>query len=339
MKKTISLVGAFMMAAQCLAIEPAVAPHLQFETVLYNFGPTSQVAMVSGVFKFKNTGDAVLNLDAPKPSCGCTVAELKPNILPPGATGELAFSMTLGLSRGMLEKHIDVHSNDPLTPNVTLTVKVDYTPLHELAPLTLAPNLAFGVTSATQYTTLTRTDGKPLEIVRLDASKPWIIPILEPANATNASTAQLRIVIQREGSPRRFNEWVHLYAAGDTNTPATSLYIYGQIMGEVSLEPEALYWSIDAATKSAVVKPEAQVLRRVTIRAATGQKLALNNPQSTIKGIKVELVPKEAGKVYELVARLDEVPAGSVSGIVSFDTSVAGQARMEVPVIVNVFQP
>ena len=56
-------------------------------------------------------------------------------------------------------------------------------------------------------------------------------------------------------------------------------------------------------------------------------------------GIKVELVPKEDGKAYELVARLDEPPATSVSGLLYFETSVAAQSRIEVPVIVNVLKP
>jgi hypothetical protein len=77
----------------------------------------------------------------------------------------------------------------------------------------------------------------------------------------------------------------------------------------------------------------------VTIRSANGQTFELKNPQSTIKGINVEVVAKEAGKVYELVARLDDVPASTVSGNVSFETSVAGQPRIEVPFIVNVFKP
>jgi hypothetical protein len=33
------------------------------------------------------------------------------------------------------------------------------------------------------------------------------------------------------------------------------------------------------------------------------------------------------------------VPASTVSGTVSFETSVAAQSRIEVPVIVNVFKP
>ena len=38
-------------------------------------------------------------------------------------------------------------------------------------------------------------------------------------------------------------------------------------------------------------------------------------------------------------ARLDEVPASTVSGNVSFETSVTAQTRIEVSVIVNVFKP
>ena len=67
--------------------------------------------------------------------------------------------------------------------------------------------------------------------------------------------------------------------------------------------------------------------------------IELKNPQSTLKGITVELVPKEPGKLYELVARLDEVPPITVSGNVSFETSVADQPKIELPVIVNVFKP
>jgi hypothetical protein len=218
---------------------------------------------------------------------------------------------------------------------------VDYTPLYDINPMTLAPQLAFGVTNTDQFTTITRTDGKPLRIVRLGASKPWITAKVEPGAGADDTTARIRVTIQRDGSPRRFNEFVQVYTADQTNTPVSTIYLYGQIMGEVSLSPEALYWSVPntTTTNTPAERPEAQVTQRVTIRSTTGQAIELKNPQSSITGIKVELVTKEAGKVYELVARLDEVPASTISGNVSFETSVAAQPRIEVPVIVNVFKP
>ena len=330
------------MGAMCVAAQAEGTPKIQFDQTVYDFGKTSQVETVSGVFKFKNIGDGILKLEPPKPSCGCTVAELKPDTLQPGETGELPFTLHLGQVKAQLDKRITVKSNDPQTPEVSLTIKVDYTPLYDINPITLAPQLAFGVNDTDQFTTITRTDGKPLRIVRLDASKPWITAKVEPEAKADDATARIRITIQRDGPPRRFNEFVQVYAAEQTNTPVFGIYLYGQIMGEVSLSPEALYWSVPNTTNTTnapAERPEALVLRRVTIRSAAGNAIELKNPQSSIKGIKVELVPKEAGKVYELVARLDEVPATTVSGIVSFETSVAAQPRIEVPVIVNVFQP
>ena len=340
MKETATLLaGAFCMGALCVAAQAQGAPKIQFDQTLFDFGKTSQVTTVSGVFKFKNTGDAVLKLEPPKPSCGCTVAELKPDTLPPGAAGELPFTLNLGFSKATLEKHIAVRCNDPQTPEVSLTIKVDYTPLYELNPLTLSPNLAFGVNDTFQLTTLARTDGKPLRIARLDGSQPWITATEEPGVSAGAATARIRVSIRRDGPPRRFNEYVHVYADGQSNMPVSSIFIYGEIMGEVSLTPEALYWSITGATNTPAENPEAVTTRRVTIRSASGQRIELKNPQSTIKGIKVELVPKEPGKVYELIARLDDVPASTISGNVSFETSVAAQSKIELPVIVNVFKP
>jgi len=247
--------------------------------------------------------------------------------------------LNLGFYRGNLEKHIAVRSNDPRTPDVSLTIKVNYTPLYELDPMTLAPNLAFGMNETNQFTTLTRTDGKPLRITRLETSQPWITATVEPGGPGEATNARINVVIHRDGTPRRFNEYVHVHAADETNAPAANIFLYGEVLGEVSVVPEALYWSITDAAKTAAERPAAAITQRVTIRSASGQPLELKNPQSTIKGITLELVPEEAGQSYELIARLDDVPANTISGNVSFETSVAAQPRIELPVIVNVFKP
>jgi hypothetical protein len=322
------------MISTCSAIPVQATPHIQFDQTVYDFGKTSQVSTVSGIFKFKNIGDAVLKMEAPKPSCGCTAAEVKPDTLPPGTAGEIPFTLNLGFYRGNIEKHISVRSNDPLTPEVSLTIRVDYTPLFELTPMTVSPNLAFGMEETNQFTSLKRTDGKPLQIVRLEGSQPWITATVEPDRQGNETNARIRVTIKRDGVARHFNEYVRVYTADQSNSPAASLYLYGEVMGEVSLTPEALYWSITAAANPAV-----PIAQHVIIRAADGQPLAIKNPQSTIKGISMEIVPREEGKAYELIARLDDVPASTVSGKVTFETSVATQPRMEVPVIVNVFKP
>lgn len=330
---------AFAVWAARAEVPAAGTPGLQFEAPVLDFGKVALVESVSGTFKFKNAGDGVLKIAPPKPSCGCTIASLKPDTLQPGESGELAFTLNLGRSRANLEKHISVASNDPKAPEVSLTIRADYTPLYDVSPTALAPDLAFGVDETEQTATITRTDGKPLRIVRIDASKPWITAKQEAVPGGDGSSARIRVTVRREGLPRRLNENIQIHTADQTNGPTATVYLYGRVMGQVSVVPEALYWSVTDGGGAAPGRPESAAVRRVTVRSADGKPIDIKNVESTIKGIHVELVPKEPGKTYELVARLDENPAQTVSGSLSFETSVAGQPRMEVPVIVNVFKP
>jgi hypothetical protein len=334
--KIIRLTATVLLGARCVAAQSAEAPKIQFEQTAYNFGKTSLVETVSGTFKFKNTGDAVLKLEAPKPSCGCTVASFKSDTLKPGETGELAFTVTLGAVRANMEKHIAVKSNDPKTPEFSLSIQVDYTPLYELNPATVAPSLAFGASRTEETATLTRTDGKPLNTLKLVPSKAWITARVEPATPANEAAALIHIEVQRDGSPRHFNESIQVYTTDQTNIPISTIYLYGEVIGEISASPESLYWSVTDPLPQVTDRPEALVRRLVTVTSANGKPFELKNPHSTIPGIHVELVKKEAGKSYDLVAKLDELPSQTVAGNLSFDTSVASQSRMEVPVIVNI---
>lgn len=340
MKKTSILLALVVASAGLgLAAEPAKAPKIQFEQTVYDFGSTSRVSTVTGVFKFKNTGTAVLKIEPPKPGCGCTLAELKPDTLQPGETGELPFTLHLGQVKALFDKPIAVKSNDPETPEVTLRIKADYTPLFDVNPIALASQLSFGVNVVTQFTTLTRTDGKPLRIERFVASKAWITAQAEAGAKPAEASARIRVTIRRDGPPRRFSEFVQIFVAGQTNGPVVSIFVHGQLQGEVVLNPEALYWSVPGAGQPAADRPEAMAVQRLTIRSTEGKAIELKNPQSSIPGIKAELVTKEAGKVYELVARLETPPPATVSGSVSFETSVPAQSRIEVPVVINVFKP
>ena len=73
-----------------------------------------------------------------------------------------------------------------------------------------------------------------------------------------------------------------VYVSGQTNTPAASIYVYGQVLGEVALAPAALYWSITDSGKPNSDRPEALVMRRLTIRSVPGKAFELKNPQSTV---------------------------------------------------------
>ena len=74
------------------------------------------------------------------------------------------------------------------------------------------------------------------------------------------------------------------------------------------------------------------------IRSSSGNGFELTNPHSTIKGVTVELNSLENGKAYEVVARLVNVPAQSLIGSISFETSVASDPKVQIPVSIRVVQ-
>src|SRR5438093_71139 len=78
---------------------PKGTPKIKFDNTIYDFGKTSQVDHVTGIFIFHNEGDGVLKVEKPQPSCGCTVAGVKPDVLQPGEKGELTFTLNLGKAR------------------------------------------------------------------------------------------------------------------------------------------------------------------------------------------------------------------------------------------------
>ena len=177
------------------AVKPSAgAPKIKFDKTIYDFGKTSQVEHVTGTFTFQNIGDGVLKLEKPQTSCGCTVAGVKPEVLEPGEKGELTFTLSLGRSRAVLQKMITVTCNDPGTPRTMLTVKADYTPLYEIAPISF--NLSIRKGESTNVSVrVTRTDGKKINVTKIQPSQSWIEAKFEPGapSATDATNETVKV--------------------------------------------------------------------------------------------------------------------------------------------------
>ena len=101
-----------------LWVTQAATPHIEFEKTVWDFGTISQADSVKGTFGFRNTGDAVLNVEEPTVTCGCITAELKNRSIPPGHKGELTFILTMPSVRSVLDRQ----NLDPLCINASLAL-------------------------------------------------------------------------------------------------------------------------------------------------------------------------------------------------------------------------
>ncbi len=225
------------------AAAPAPAGKLQFDKTVYDFGPTSLVDSVTGTFTYQNTGAGDLKIEKPQPSCGCTVASVKPDLLKPGEKGELVFTVRVAGQRGQLEKHITVPSNDPQAGRISLSVKVEMKQVIDVTPQNIQlGNLQQGTT--TNLTVLVhRTDGKKLVISKAESSNKLLLAHVESVEDSSNQSAKVVLEIQNEGVPRQFSENVKLSLEGIAQ-PVAVITVNGRLLGAVVVDPVMLYWPI-----------------------------------------------------------------------------------------------
>jgi hypothetical protein len=323
-------------APAAAAKPPAAAPKIQFDKTVYNFGTTSLVESVTGTFTYQNIGAADLKLNKPQPSCGCTVASVKPDVLKPGEKGELVFTVRVGGQRGQLEKHITVPSNDPQSPSVSLSIKVEMKQIIEATPQQFTLGSVRQGATTNLSVVLRRTDGQKLVIASTQPSSKLLTAHVEPIDGSNGQSVKLVIDVHAEGAPRAINDNVRVFLDG-ISQPVATVPITGRLLGDVVLSQEQLYWPVTEPSPSSAQDAQALPIRQITVSSTrSDQPLQITNLSTSVTNLTVELVTVETGKVYSVVAKLTESPKQSERGTISFDTNMSLQPKIVVPVTIVV---
>lgn len=105
-----------MLLAVCLfslGIQAKKNPQIKFEVTTIDFGTFSMDdAVQKCTFKFTNTGNAKLVINAVRASCGCTVPDYPKDYIAPGASGEITVTYNgTGKMPGRFKKSIQVYTN------------------------------------------------------------------------------------------------------------------------------------------------------------------------------------------------------------------------------------
>ncbi len=312
-------------------------PVIQFETNFCDLGKLTAPGKVSGVFKFKNTGTALLEIAQPDTSCGCTVAEVSPNKLAPGRSGEIIYTVNLDHVMGRVQKQIMVHSNDPKTPEVDLTVQLDYTPLYELSPMVLRIVLPANKDEAHATFTIVRNDGQPLALEKLVPSQKWLSAALDPSVSPQAGSAQVDVAVHRPPHPpMTMIANVQLWAGNQADRPIQTMFLSCDVQGELSATPSQIYWVIPNFGVSITNYPAQSLTRTVELKSILDKPVTIQTVRSSIRGMSASVTPSEAGKLFTLMLKFAELPQQFTSGDVTIDTSSPLLPELRVPVIVSV---
>jgi hypothetical protein len=93
----------------------------------FDFGTIPNIGPVSQTFQVRNVGRGELEITGVSTSCGCTTAEISDPRLSPGAAIDLTVTydpQAHGGETGQFMRVVYVRSNDPDTPEASLTIWV-----------------------------------------------------------------------------------------------------------------------------------------------------------------------------------------------------------------------
>lgn len=101
------------------------APHIYSEQTEYDFGVDTVGKTITHVFTIKNIGKSNLLIRKVKTSCGCTTLQQIKTELEPGETAPVEVVFRTHGKRGRQLRNIDLITNDPDQPKISLFIKGD----------------------------------------------------------------------------------------------------------------------------------------------------------------------------------------------------------------------
>jgi predicted Zn-dependent protease len=146
-------------------------PKIVIEPMEYDFGETTQGAVVKHTFVVKNMGDAPLEITA-RPSCGC-VTPYFDKVIEPGKEGKIEAELRTAGFRGAQIKTIQVTSNDPDNPNLTLRLTTTIRVAIEVKPSEQIPIVLKTDAPTVQEAEIVSNTDEPLEVQEVRVNVPF----------------------------------------------------------------------------------------------------------------------------------------------------------------------
>jgi formylmethanofuran:tetrahydromethanopterin formyltransferase len=173
-------------------------PKIKIESMEHDFGEITQGAVVRHTFVVKNEGDAPLEITA-RPSCGC-VTPYFDKVIEPGKEGRIEAELRSAGFRGAQVKTIQVTSNDPDNPNLTLRLTTNIRVAIEVRPSEQIPVALKSDGPTVQEVEIVSNTDEPLEISDVRVNVPFATA---EAQKIDAKRTKVTITINQDAPPGR----------------------------------------------------------------------------------------------------------------------------------------
>ncbi len=130
MKKIWLIGGVMMLGVFVLSACGRGQPDIAVAAARHDFGRVKQGKVVATEIAMRNAGNSDLKIEAVTTSCGCTTAQIQPELIPAGGEGKLIIRYDSGAhpDSGPVQRHIYIASNDPDEAEVEVVITANVQP-------------------------------------------------------------------------------------------------------------------------------------------------------------------------------------------------------------------
>ncbi|NCO52466.1 MAG: DUF1573 domain-containing protein [Deltaproteobacteria bacterium] len=200
----------FFLSALLLLMPSSLwaAPQVTSAALVYDFGEVSQGDKVDHSFRFRNSGDALLEITSVSSSCGCTAALLSSRRIAPGESGEIKATFDSSRFRGRIKKDITIQTNDPAHGQVVFSLTGEVIELLRLSTTRIDWHWTDTQQTGTAEVTISNKSSGPVRLQNPQTTSPQLQASLDQLQLEPGQEARLTIQGQLAKDSKRLSGYV-----------------------------------------------------------------------------------------------------------------------------------
>lgn len=212
---TVSLI---MFCGFPAAQENVPVQKIEVEPKSWDFGKISQGDTVNCVFHIRNRGSSDLQLLKVRSTCGCTLVKVSTGTMKPGDEREVEVSFNSKGYYNDVNKYMYVDSDDPVSPNITLTLTGKIIP--PFAEIYISPRIGAdeladskGNKILTQQLVIKNGGMNAMKIKKIRSSSSDYKIILSSDEIKKGNAVSLPVKMKPDRKPSKKTEYIYLNIA------------------------------------------------------------------------------------------------------------------------------
>ena len=300
-----------------------IGPRMHVDKPVFDFGQVEQGEKVTHDFRFTNQGNRDLRVQSVKTSCGCTAAVIAADTIPPGTEGTIQATFDTKRFAGQKAKDIRVHTNDPLNPVTTLTLRGEITTEVQVEPAQLYLGRLQRGSPITRTVTVLYDENKSFEITDITNANTDISVRAEDVQVAGKKGKALQVSVSKTARRGPLNDTITVTTTS-TKKPTISIPVVGSVEGDISVSPSQVSFG--------VVRQGVGETRTVRIKNRSAQPLGIGQVRSSLASVVPELTEVTPGKEFELRLHITgDTEPGKIRGSIEVMTDHPEETQLTIP--------